>query len=614
MGDVMAPGANLDIVEMTGIQLSDDITAIQTAAALPGVSVVSVSVGATEDGINQATYDSMLFPPTSHNGVTIVAASGDSGVSTYPAASPNVLAVGGTDLTLNPNNNSNAWYSETTWNTYSYNAPPAHPTGGASGGGQSLYEADTNPYNASYPNTPNISYPDYQTSVQLQTEHSATNARIGPDVAYNAEDDPNGTNNGASTYSVCDSYPGVSINNSGYVAGSSTQPWFSVGGTSAGAPQWSALIAIADQGLTIEKYGSSNSSTIYSLNGRTQTLPRIYSLPSTDFHDITSGNNYEPNNPNQTSYSSAAPGYDETTGRGSPIANKIVADLISPTMAFYQGSDGSQASDNITPNSTNTTVLPVNAASFSSEAVGHYGSTKSPVVFAIGSDGHLYYQKFNASGSPITGYLAVGVNITSFAIDYDNSGNPFLLMVGADGYGYTEDFDSNCIPLYGPNSFDSSVKITSVAAGHDSSGNPEAFFIGPLTGGSGNLYYQQFALGTVSGVSVQVPLPNGSPTAVTYGSGAKINLKAMSVASDVSGNPEVFLIGADGNGYSIDLNSSGTTITAGPTPISGSITGIAAWSKAVLILKCISLGRLPMAPELFTTRSSVLQQRLDRTL
>ena len=64
-----------------------------------------------------------------------------------------------------------------------------------------------------------------------------------------------------------------------------------------------------------------------SLDGPSQTLPALYSLPTADFHDITSGSN--------GTYS-AGPGYDEVTGLGTPVANTLVPDLVfgvPPTVA-----------------------------------------------------------------------------------------------------------------------------------------------------------------------------------------------------------------------------------------------------------------------------------------
>ena len=73
---------------------------------------------------------------------------------------------------------------------------------------------------------------------------------------------------------------GVAVYDSYAIA---TAPWFCNGGTSAGAPQWAALIALADQGRAQQG--------LRSLDGPSQTLPLLYHLPSTAFHDITSGSN-----------------------------------------------------------------------------------------------------------------------------------------------------------------------------------------------------------------------------------------------------------------------------------------------------------------------------------
>src|SRR5262249_1937333 len=91
----------------------------------------------------------------------------------------------------------------------------------------------------------------------------------------------------------------------------SSAPWIAVGGTSFSSPAWAALIAIADQGRAWA--GES------SLNGPSQTLPKLYGLPASDFHDITSGSN--------GGYS-AAPGYALVTGLGTPYADRVARDLL----------------------------------------------------------------------------------------------------------------------------------------------------------------------------------------------------------------------------------------------------------------------------------------------
>ena len=94
------------------------MASVATAAAQPGVSVVSMSWGFPEGqsvfAADEATYDSVFNVP----GVTFVASTGDYGAADpeYPAFSPNVVAVGGTSLTLNADNSYN---SETGWGYYS---------------------------------------------------------------------------------------------------------------------------------------------------------------------------------------------------------------------------------------------------------------------------------------------------------------------------------------------------------------------------------------------------------------------------------------------------------------------------------------------------------------
>ena len=239
----MAPGANIVLVEAKSDSVSDLFAALTTAKNYAGVSVVSISWGTTEFS-GESSYDSYFTTSSGHTGVTFVVSSGDSGAYNsgtgaktvdYPAASPNVLSVGGTYLTVDSNGN---YVSETGWGSGTSSASK-----GGSGGGISSYE----------------SQPSYQKGVVTQSN----TYRTVPDVAFDA--DPN------SGVAVIDSYD----------FGTSS-PWAQVGGTSLAAPMWAGVIAIADQGLASAGKGTLTSA---------QTLAKIYALPSADFHDITSGNN-----------------------------------------------------------------------------------------------------------------------------------------------------------------------------------------------------------------------------------------------------------------------------------------------------------------------------------
>ena len=246
----IAPKAKILLVEAATSSWTDLMSAVDYARRQPGVSVVSMSWGGDEFA-GETAYDSTFTTPSGHSGVAFVASAGDSGAEVeYPAASPNVLAVGGTSLTIT---SAGAYVGETAW------------TDG--GGGPSQYEAE----------------PSYQSQVQ------GSGQRMTPDVAYNA--DPN------TGFYVYDTVP----DSNGYVG------WFAYGGTSAGAPQWAALIALADQGRAAAGLGA-----------LTNAAAAVYSLPATDFHDVTiGGNGY-----------SAISGYDRATGRGSPRADLVIADLV----------------------------------------------------------------------------------------------------------------------------------------------------------------------------------------------------------------------------------------------------------------------------------------------
>jgi subtilase family serine protease len=275
---VIAPAASIELFEASSPSTADLNAATQAAARAPGVSVVSMSFSGDEDA-TILSQDSVFTTPTGHQGVTFVAAAGDNGIydqfgSTpapqYPASSPNVVAVGGTTLTTT----GTSYGGETGWGNSALSAD----TGGG-GGGISAYE----------------SQPTYQRFLDNQSN----SFRTYPDVAMDA-----------------DPHSGVSIYDS-YDFGTTT-PWAgtATGGTSLATPMFAALIAIANQGRVLNGLGT--------LNGASETLPRLYNIPAADYHDITTGSN---------GYQAAA-GYDLVTGRGTPVANLLVPDLA----ASYIGS------------------------------------------------------------------------------------------------------------------------------------------------------------------------------------------------------------------------------------------------------------------------------------
>jgi hypothetical protein len=305
----IAPMANIILFEAGSSGLFDLYSAAATAAAYAGVSVVSMSFGSSEFS-SESNYDSIFTTPTGHQGVTFLASTGDSGSpAEYPAYSPNVVAVGGSVLTVNSDGSYN---TESGWS--------------GSGGGISKYETQ----------------PAFQSG---NVNGLSTTLRTAPDVSILA-----------TGLSIYDSWAG-GANNGGYV---------SVSGTSLSCPIWAGLIAIADQGRVANGLGT--------LDGPSQTLPMLYQLPSTDFHDITSGSNG----------ASARAGYDLVSGRGTPIANRLIPDLMSPVptvTSVTAGSGPSTGGTSVVINGTNFTG--VTAVRFGSIAATSFVVNSSTQITAI---------------------------------------------------------------------------------------------------------------------------------------------------------------------------------------------------------------------------------------
>jgi Subtilase family len=389
---VIAPAANIVLYEANSASPSDLFTAVQTAAA-SGASVVSMSWGNAENtnpslGITaseEASYD----PIFKQSGVTFVAATGDVGAPDFPALSPDVLAVGGTTLITS---SSSSYLSETTWNDTVY----------SSGGGSSQFEAK----------------PAFQDAVQSGAY------RTVPDVSFNAgpSDYSGSVGNG---YSVYDSF------NPSDPSEPLADAWTDLQGTSAAAPQWAGIIALVDQQRGFAQLAP--------LTGYNQTLPMIYSLPSSDFHDITTGYNQ-----NGTT---ATTGYDQVTGLGSPIANLVVSALSpSPTttiQTFYAVGTGGQIGmlavstwDSTTGAwSTGFVALPGQTLASGTNFTVYTTSGRTD-LYAVTENGYVQDIYWTAS----TGWIDAQINSTvqfkpgtPLSI-FAPSGDVYLFGIGEDGY------------------------------------------------------------------------------------------------------------------------------------------------------------------------------------
>jgi subtilase family serine protease len=305
----MAPGAKI----VLGVAASDDNNDINAAEAqvlfrYPG-AVVSQSFG--EDENTPGTAKSNLASHLIYVGATvlgdsILASAGDFGatdgdtppvpVAAYPASDPLVLAVGGTEGS--PYNTdpigaglfANGGYgAEQVWNETECCSVPVAGGGAPSG---------------IFPRPP------------WQNGFTNSKGRVVPDVSYNAA-----VLGGVNTFISCytpDNPNGCDPND----------PFFSlIGGTSAGSPQWAAIIAIANEarGLRGERGLGLVAPALYGVAKNPHSYAR-------DFHDITSGNNIlgtgnAPGDPSQGF--NAGPGFDDATGLGTPNVGNLVGDLAS---------------------------------------------------------------------------------------------------------------------------------------------------------------------------------------------------------------------------------------------------------------------------------------------
>jgi kumamolisin len=252
-------------------------TAVHDSTNSP--SVLSISWGGAESTWTQQSVTAIdeACQAAATLGVTITVASGDDGSTDgvsgggnnvdFPASSPHVLGCGGTKLV----GSGTTITSEVAWNELAANE-------GATGGGVSTLFA----------------LPSWQDNSNVPKPTTSTGGRGVPDVAGDA-----------------DPTTGYTIR----VDGETT----TIGGTSAVAPLYAGLIALAN-----------------AANGRDAGFvnPILYGDPQA-FRDITSGNN---------GAFSAGPGWDACTGLGSPHGAAVIAALATsePSSGKSGGKSGSK--------------------------------------------------------------------------------------------------------------------------------------------------------------------------------------------------------------------------------------------------------------------------------
>jgi len=275
----IAPGANIAVYFTTNSSQGfiDALTTALHDTNNGPPSVISISWGSPES--NWSAQSMIALDEAAQSaaalGITITVASGDNGSSDgasgnnvdFPASSPHVLGCGGTELIAS----GTSIQQEVVWND--------QPQGGASGGGVSA----------------TFALPSYQTNAKVP-KHS-TSGYVGrgvPDVAGDASPET-----------------GYNI----YYAGQAQV----VGGTSAVAPLWAALVALLNQ---------QRGSNLGFIN------PTIYASAENGFHDITQGTN---------GHYKAGPGWDPCTGLGSPNGSQLSSIFASASATASKASQGEPA-------------------------------------------------------------------------------------------------------------------------------------------------------------------------------------------------------------------------------------------------------------------------------
>jgi kumamolisin len=268
----VAPGANIVVyfAPNTDQGFIDAIAnAIHDTKNKP--SVISISWGAAESAWTAQSMAALdaACQSAAALGITITAAAGDNGSTDgvtggqnhvdFPASSPHILACGGTKL----QGSGSTISSEIVWNELTNNE-------GATGGGVSNV----------------FPLPSWQAGAGVPKPTNSAGGRGVPDVAGDA--DP------ATGYAI-------RVDGTNMV----------IGGTSAVAPLWAGLIAVAN-----------------ARNGKSAGFiqPAIYAAKGkAAFNDITSGTNYT----GTPVGFKAGPGWDPCTGLGSPIGTKLIT-VVNP--------------------------------------------------------------------------------------------------------------------------------------------------------------------------------------------------------------------------------------------------------------------------------------------
>ncbi len=323
----IAPASNIVLVLAKSNSDPDLLSVTKYAVDHRLGDVISQSFGDNEScvGSDVLAQQHQVFAEATMKDMTLFASSGDFGAGQFncdgtalvravssPAVDPLVTGVGGTELHAaryclavlgcDPATNPvpGTYQGEVVWN---------EPDFGASGGGFSVLFGEPPYQEGVVKRVPDVSDSPTASGLSILFDGGAISGskrRGVPDVSYSAA-----VLHGVLTYL---DIPGLPAN------------FYLFGGTSAGSPQWAAITAIAD-----EKAGYA----LGFINKSLYDIGRAFPHYAASFFDVTVGNNSW----GGIAGFNAGPGWDPTTGLGSPKANRLVNYLIQ----FVSPGDGVSA-------------------------------------------------------------------------------------------------------------------------------------------------------------------------------------------------------------------------------------------------------------------------------
>ena len=557
----------LDGAPGTPVQYNDAeqvLDIVQAIGMAPGLSQVRVYIGSNDADMlssmaseniakqlscswswlpdDPATAD-VFFQEFAAQGQSFFAASGDNGafdtaISSYfyPQEDAFVTSVGGTHLTTS--GAAGAWQAETAWNSIEPGSSSAFgSTGGISPDG--------------------IPIPSWQSGVANSSNGGSATLRNVPDVAMEGD------------------FDNYMCSNSSCLGDGA--------GTSFAAPRWAGFMALVNQQAV--EAGNAPAGGLGFIN------PAIYTIAggtgySSDFHDITSGNN---NTQNQPTWFSAVAGYDLVTGWGSANGQALIDALagpqvpgfwISPSTANVSLNQGSSATDTITITDAGSFTDKVTLAVTSSLPTGVTASwgtnpTSSTSVLTLTSTANAPAGTATLTVTGTSGGLTQTTNITvtvhaptfllsaspnNVSMNPGGSGSSTITLTPQYGFSGSATLSVSGLPngvtaSWGTNPITGTSLLTLNAS---STATP-----GPATltiaGTSGSLT-----------VSTTLSLTITAPSFTLFGSGT------VNIGQGTSGNAYVYInsqYGFNGNvNFSVSGLPSGVTASFSPNPASGAST------------------------------------------